>query len=368
MGRVEFTSENKKSTNNFDFPKLKLTQGEKARIVVGLESPVMEYVHTLRKPQIVNGVPQMETAKRKNGDEYQAHKKDFIGTPLCEGREEVLADKGLDKQQCPMCALAAENSDYTDAPKRRYAMHVMRYRTKGNTDQVATPFSVELIVWAFTDKVFNKLTDIRNDIEGGDLRKHDIVLGPCTNPGFQQFDITPSLKRAEWMADKERGKIFAETWKENQIPDLTIAIGNKKKEEWIKQDIEAIREAWAEVHAYENGESSTDLETDLSSLLDKNETDAEGWSKTGPEDDDLSALLGSSETTEESSSDEDTDDLLASIGGDSDDSEEETEEEPEPVKEEPKKAAAKKPAAKKEAPKEEPVEADNFDDLLSEMG
>lgn len=361
MGRVEFTNENKKATNNFDFPKLKLTQGEKARIVVGLEPPVVEYVHTLRKPEIVNGVPQMETLKRKDGTEYQAHKKQFIGTPLCEGREEVLADKGLDKERCPMCKLAAENSDFTDAPKRRYAMHVMRYRTKGNSEVVATPFSVELVVWAFTDKVFNKLVDIRNDIEGGDLRKHDIILGPCTNPGFQQFDITPSLKRAEWMADKERGAIFLETWKENQIPDLTVAIGNKKQENWIKEDIETIREAWAEVKAYENGGgSSTSLETDLSSLLDKDEPekDAEGWAKDSEADDALAALIGG-DATEEASEDEGVSDLLDSIGGG------DVAADPEP---EVKKTAARKPAAKKEEPKEESAEVDNFDDLLNEMG
>jgi hypothetical protein len=360
MGRVEFTNDNKKSTNNFEFPKLKLTQGEKARIVVGLEPPVMEYVHTLRKPEIVNGVPQMETLKRKDGTEYQAHKKTFIGTPLCEGRDEVLNEKGLDKDQCPVCALAAENSDYTDAPRRRYAMHVMRYRTKGNTDQVATPFSVELLVWAFTDKVFNKLVDIRNDIEGGDLRKHDIILGPCTNPSFQQFDITPSIKRAEWMADKERGATFLETWKENQIPDLTVAIGRRSQPDYLRQDIETIREAWAEVKAYENGGgSSTSLDTDLSGLLDNETTkDDQGWAKSTDSDDSIDSLLGgvseSTETPAESSSDDDggVGDLLASIGGDADVA-------PEPEE------------APKSTKKDEPKESggvDNFDDLLSEMG
>ncbi len=363
MGRVEFTTENKKSTTNYAFPKLKLTQGEKARIVIGLEPPVMEYVHTLRKPEIVNGVPQMETLKRKDGTEYQAHKKDFIGTPLCAGRDEVVGKNGLDKERSPTCKLAAENSDYTDPPKRRYAMHVMRYRTKGNTEVVATPFSVELIVWAFTDKVFGKLVDIRNDIEGGDLRKHDIILGPCTNPGFQQFDITPSLKKAEWMADKERAQLFSETWKENQIPDLTVAIGNRKQESWIQQDIETIREAWAEVKAYENGGSASSLDTDLGNLLDKDEPakDDEGWSVEGPDGSEGAADTGSGD---------DDDDLLNSIGGIGEDDTDETDvasaEEPEekPVA---KKTTTRKPAAaKKEAPAETSV--DNFDDLLDEMG
>ena len=364
MGRVEFTSDNKKATNNFDFPKLKLTQGEKARIVVGLEPPVMEYVHTLRKPQIVNGVPQMETLKRKSGEEYQAHKKDFVGNPICVGREEVLDEKGSDPQQCPMCKLAADNPDYTDPPKRRYAMHVMRYRTKTNTSEVATPFSVELLVWSFTQTVFNKLVDIRNEIDGGDLRKHDLILGPCTNQTFQQFDITPGLKQAEWMADKERQSLFVETWKENQIPDLTIAIGSKKREDWIKEDIETIREAWNDVRAAESGESSTSLDTDLSSLLDKETATEETWA-TSSGDDELDGLLASSGASETSAKDEEDSDLLASLGaGLSESAEEAPAEEPAP-----KKAAPKKPAAKKDtAPKEEATGVDNFDDLLAGMG
>ena len=351
MGRVEFTNENKKSTNNYEYPKLKLAQGEKARIVVGLEAPVMEYVHTLRKPQLMNGVPDMETLKRKDGTEYQAYKKAFIGNPICLGREEVLEDKGSDPQNCPMCALAAENSEYTDPPKRRYAMHVMRYRTKGNTADIQTPFSVELLVWSFTQTVFNKLTDIRNDIEGGDLRKHDLILGPCTNANFQQFDITPSLKKAEWMASKENGAIFLETWKENQIPDLTIAVGSVKQRSWIEQDVETIRDAWREVKAAESGGSSTSLDDDLSTILDKEttpKTDEDGWAL--PESDDA-------DESEETSAD---DDILNQLGSDQDEA---------PAPEE--KPAAKRTASKAAAkPKEEPkaeTAVDNFDDLLAEM-
>jgi hypothetical protein len=357
MGRVEFSNDNKKSTNNYEYPKLKLTQGEKARIVIGLEPPVMEYVHTLRKPEIVNGVPQMETLKRKNGEEYRAHKKQFVGNPICEGREEVLEDKGLDKERCPMCALAAENSDYTDAPKRRYAMHVMRYRTKGNTSDIQNPFSVELLVWSFTQTVFNKLVDIRNDIEGGDLRKHDLVLGPCTNANFQQFDITPSLKKAEWMVDKERQVLFAETWKENQIPDLTIAIGARKKADWIKEDVATIKEAWSEVKAYENGGAKdTSLDTDLSALLDKEPDaakDAEGWAKDDAADAELAALASDDSTGPSSTESDDDSDLLNSLGAG---------------------LSEGGPASEADEPKKETAPAkasddavDNFDDLLGGM-
>lgn len=366
MGRVEFTQENKKQTVNYEYPKLKLTQGEKARIVVGLEAPVMEYVHTLRAPQIVNGIPQTkkEKARGRNAGEVTTHVLDFLTKALCMGDATVLAEKGVDPRNCPMCALAVENADYTAPPQRRYAMHVMRYRTKGNSADVATPFSVELLVWSFTDKIFNKLVDIRNDIESGDLRRHDLVLGPCTNADFQQFDITPSLKKAEWMADQKRAATFKETWEENQIPDLTVAIGNAKKREWIEQDIETIREAWAEVRAYESGDDSGGLdEADLSKLLDSDEapkTDDDGWAVPDEAEDSTEE-----ETDEETS--EDVDDLLASMSAD------EPEEAPKPAAKK-RAATTRKPAAKKveeepeeEAADSEETEVNNFDDLLAEM-
>lgn len=359
MGRVEFSTENKRSTSNFDYPRLKLEQGETARIVVGLEAPMVGYVHTLRKPQVQNGRVVTETLKRKDETEYQGYKKAFISNPLCTGREEVLEEKGIDPQNCLMCALHKENQDFTDAPKRRYAMHVVRYRTKGNTDQVQEPFSLELIVWGFTDMVFNKLVDIRNDIEGGDLRKHDLILGPCTNKSFQKFEIRPSLKKAEWMADQSRGKLFLDTFQNNQIPDLMVAIGSAKQESWIKQDIETIREAWAEVRAAEAGNSTSSLNDDLSTLLDKE-------TKTAPDaSDDQWATTGEAAEAGVDVSNDDMNDLLASIGASSGAAKAESA----PVAEEtPVAAAEPKAEATPAAPAAEEPKEEDFEDLLKQMG
>ena len=90
MGRVGFKAENKVATTNYDYPKLKLKVGERARIMVGLEDPIVEYVHTLRKPQIVNGVPQMTTEKTRAGQEYQTNVMDFVSRPLCLGDKTIL--------------------------------------------------------------------------------------------------------------------------------------------------------------------------------------------------------------------------------------------------------------------------------------
>lgn len=293
MARIEFTTEAKKATTNYDYPKLKLKNGERARILL-LESPVVEYVHTLRAPQIMNGKPVMETKKRKDDSEYQDFKMDFLSRPLCLGDAGVLEDKGSDPKNCPMCELAKENSDMSQAPQRRFAMHVIRYKTKPNGFDPITPFTVELLVWAFTDKIFNKIVDFKNEF--GDLKRHDLTLGPCTNESFQQFDVSISNKGA-WLEDDERKKRTVETFKENQIPDLSIACGTKKERKWIDEDLSRIRENWSTASGIDaapldlTSNVGGDLSEGLSDLLDT--TDADGWHK-DPEttSGDLDDLLG----------------------------------------------------------------------------
>lgn len=337
MPRVEFTTENKVATTNYDYPKLKLKNGERARILL-LEAPLVEYVHTLRKPQVINGVPQMFTDKRRDGSEFEAHKMDFLSRPICLGDLTTLQDKGSDPKNCPMCKLAQTNPDMTQAPARRYAMHVIRYRTQGGKTDIQLPFSVDVLVWSFTDKVFNKIVDFKE--EWGDLRKHDLMLGPCTNEGFQQFDISVGAKAA-WMEDDERKKLTAETFKSGQIPDLSIACGSVKEKRWIEEDISTITEAWAQVNGSTKTAAPADsasLDADLSTLLGGGNDEKWVDGKTEAE------AAAEKAATAPSAPVDDVDDLLGSIGND----------EPEaaaPAAEEPKKEAA--PAV------------DNFDDLLA---
>jgi len=367
MPRVTFEEENRVAVTNYDYPKLKLKNGERARILVGLENPVMEFVHTLRKPQIINGVPQMETKERKDKSTYEDYKTDFITKAICLGDAEILKTVGADPKNCPMCKLAKDFPDYAQEPQRRYAMHIIRYRTKAGTTNLQTPYSVEVLVWGFADKVFNKLIDAKK--EWTDLRKHDLLLGPCTSENFQQFDIAVA-SNVEWLLDptKERQKTTALSFKENQIPDLSIACGSPKQPQWIAQDIAAVMEAWAQVKGATVVEASTEgLDADLSGLLDgiggESISDDEVNLDTGELLDELPDVM--------------TDDLFSGVG---DDAAEEATEEPveessddllagleetvveEPVKKAPAKAAAK-PAAKAAAPVEEAV--DNFDDLLN---
>lgn len=307
MPRVEFTEENKVATTNYDYPKLKLKKEERARILL-LEAPLREYVHTLRAPAIKDGHGVMETKQKKNGEPYQVRKLDFLSRPLCLGDEAILAKDGLDPQHCPMCKLAKENPDMTDAPQRRYAMHVIRYATKGGTYDPITPFSVQVLVYAFTDKVFNQIADFKN--EWGDLRKHDLTL-ICTNEDFQGYDLSVAAKAA-WLESKERQTLVLETFKNNQIPDLSIACGQKKEMRWIEQDISVIREKWAVVSndsgdALDSLDNGASLSEGLDSILNGDgsipngagKTDAEGWAESAPADTSVSTddLLASIDTT-----------------------------------------------------------------------
>ena len=353
MPRIEFSQENKAASVNYDYPKLWLKHGERARIVVGLDVPLREYVHTLRKPRIVNGKPVMETQKRRSGEEYEAYAMDFVTKAICHGDQETLNAKGSDPKQCPMCKLAKDFPDYTQPPQRRYAMHVVKYKVKPGTHDVATPFSVDVAVWGFTDKIFNQIADYKK--EWGDLRLHDLLLGPCTGENYQKFEISIANK-AEWLVDEERKKRTVLTLKENQIEDLSIACGNKKQRQWVLEDIELVMEAWNQVNrASAESAPSTVLDDDLNALLESTNAAASGPST--PEvtqASDLSDLDSFLPPIQDSDVDSDgvlinepvaptdDDDLLAGLSGLGQ----------EPTAEEPAKSSA-------------PETAMNFDDLLT---
>lgn len=262
MPRVEFSEENKLGpSTNFDFPKLKLKAGERARIMAGLESPVLEYVHTLRAPVVENGRPVLVPVERKDKSIGQEYKQNFVSRPLCLGDPGIIADKGSDPKNCPICKHAQQHPDQVQAPQPRYAMHVLRYKTKSGTWDIQNPFQVELLVWSFTSKVFNRIADIKKEFES--LLQHDLTLGPCVNENFQQFDISVGSK-AEWLQDTERKAIVKTIFAENQIPDLSIAAGSRKELRWIEDDLARISEAWSIINGAQG--PATSLEEDLESL------------------------------------------------------------------------------------------------------
>jgi hypothetical protein len=245
MPKVGFLSENKVAQND-SIPTLKLKHGERALIVCIEPEPTSEYVHTLRAPAIgPDGRVIKEEKEKKNGDTYLTPKMDFFGQHLCFGDFDVLADKGVDPANCPSCRAADEGTG-VELAKPYYAMHVIRYALQPNSWQVREPYSVELIPWKFAANRFNTLVDLA--LDAGDLRKHDLKLGPCTNDGFQKYDIQISVKDGEWMANPARKSLTLETYKSNQLPDLSAVIGRRIDKPRVIDDIKRVLERFAEAN------------------------------------------------------------------------------------------------------------------------
>lgn len=266
MGRTLDFSNDNRSADDSGFPKLKLEMAEKTRVVV-LEKPHCEYVHEFRAPKIENGRPKMTMRQRKDKSAYEDYDYEFIGGGICLGDESILMDKGVDPKNCPACEAAA-NGDAVSPPKRRFAMHIIEYETKQGSSEIAEPFSVRTKIWRFADKIFNKLVDITNEV--GDLKKHDLLLGPCTSKDFQQYDIMPSGK-AEWLLEDssvDRKKRTVETFNNNQASGLAQFCGNPMDRGRMSDTVAKIRNRWKLINNFNEGKSPSPLQPDASSLAD----------------------------------------------------------------------------------------------------
>lgn len=306
MPQIEFDSANKVQQSS-DFPRLKLDVGERKRILAGLEIPTFAYVHNLRAPKIVDGKPQMVKRERKDKTTYDDFALDFIGRPQCLGDYGTIKDTGLDAKNCPMCAMA-RNGDHVDMPQRRFAMHVIVYSTKVNSFELSSgPFSCSLVVWGFTNSIYDKLTDYAT--EWGSLQQHDLLLGPCTHKDFQKFDIGIA-KDAAWMGNEERKRTVLETYRENKATTpLESFCGRKSELRWIEEDLAKIRERWRIANgeaepAVADGTETAETRSlsegldDLNSSLDTIQPGAEGPQKNGKTSEslDLGDLLNSGDS------------------------------------------------------------------------
>lgn len=264
MPTAGFTQDNKIETP-LNFPRLKLDKGETARILC-IEEAAYEYTHNLRAPQIVDDQPVMQTTKTRQGDEIQTHKYDFVGRPLCLGDLGILKDKGVDPDNCPACK-ASRDSSAIPGPERRFAMHVVRYALKQGSWDFQNPFSVQLLVWSFTENIFNKLVDFSTT--WGSLRAHDLKLGPCTVKEYQKYDID-ILPDAGWQSSPEHKQLVVTTYKENQCQDITIFCGRKVTKAFMQEDVDKVLKRWDQVNGISQQQySSADVDTKaLTSGLD----------------------------------------------------------------------------------------------------
>ena len=239
MPQIDFDPANKK-TGFVEFDKLKLKKDERARILV-IEKPTFAYVHDLRAPKLVDGMPvKVWRDKRGNtGEKEEVFDLEFIGRPLCLGDLTVIGEKGLDDTNCPACA-RSRKSDEVGPPTRRFAMNVIKYALRADGSPVS-PFSCSCLVWNFTETKFNTLLDVAREYDG--LVGRDLVLGPCTSETFQNFAIAGSPK-AMWQASEETQRTVKETYDGNKIEDLDAAIGRRQERRFMEYDLEKIADAW----------------------------------------------------------------------------------------------------------------------------
>lgn len=263
MGRITLTPENKVEAYE-SFPRLKLEFKEKARIAA-LEDPIVGHVHTFRAPKVVNGKAVMVTKQRKDKSEYETYDMDFVSRPMCLGQESILEEDGIDPKNCPGCAASKTLGSVgsVDAPQRRYAFHVFRYALKGNSSEVAKPFSGQVVVWSFTDKMFNRLVDLVTT--WGPLSEHDLEI-ECKSKEFQQFDISIQ-PNAVWSLNPKDRETTESYMQENKAKDLEGMLGRKMSRTAMENDIDSIEARWALINGNGTDESSSHLTADLNDIL-----------------------------------------------------------------------------------------------------
>lgn len=290
MPKVSITADNKVDVDN-SYPQLKLEYGGRALINAIEPEPTMEYVHTLRAPAVgPDGRVIKEEKLNKNKEKYTANKMEFFGQHLCFGDFDVVSEKGVDPANCPSCQ-AAVDGDGIEAPKPRYAMHVLTYGLQPGGFQLKEPFNVDLIAWVFAAGRFNSLIELATT--WGDLRLHDLKLGPCENKDFQKYEIgvTP---HAEWLGGatgkdaegnlteeaKKRKEIAGEVYSKNQSPDLSLLIGRRVDKSKAMEDIARVRERIEEAYGRKDNtpsvsDATQSIADDVTSVFSKNESAAE---------------------------------------------------------------------------------------------
>lgn len=226
----------------FDYPKLKLDRNDKARVTIVDAEPVAEFVHSLRKVELIDGRPTMKTESygRDGEKSRDVPETEFLGKYLCLGDDDVLNDRGSDPQNCPACAASIRFASALDAPRRRIVFHVLRYATKTGSFEVAQPFQANLLAWEMPDTRFATLIDIAS--EHGDIRQIDLCLGPCTKPAWQTYDISPGAGRT--LDNQDNRQRAMEIIKENRADDLTPLLGRKASPEVLQGLVDDIVQTW----------------------------------------------------------------------------------------------------------------------------
>lgn len=257
MPRADITEEYSSNAGQNKFPRLKLQTNERARIVV-VSKPMVEYVHRLEAPNIVNMSPTYKKIKDREGNDKFVVDTRFVSGPICFGAYEILKERGFDDGKCPACVVARDRPDIFRPPQPKYSANVLRYnlRPGGGWNDISTPFGVSAIIWCFGGKVMDKLIAIRNMGPAyQDIRTVDLLI-ECDEQNFQKpysngefLPVSPAV----WLYDDNTRNYTAQYLASNGASedDLVAAIGKRVKEDWLSDDINRVIQRWDVVRAYE---------------------------------------------------------------------------------------------------------------------
>lgn len=211
-----------------------LAKGDLARIMLfefGGPNPAgswSEFIHDLRAERIVEG-------------DRIIRERQWFGTHVCLGNPAVLVEKGFDpdpwtdadgtaRPACPACARAIESDAFK--PARYHATNIIRYATKAGRYDLREPWSVDCLVWRFSERRFRELSDIKD--QWGDMQQRDLLI-ECEVQQFQNYKIQVASSAA-WLDPAynpiEAGgtspygidlkQLVAQTVKENKADDATL--------------------------------------------------------------------------------------------------------------------------------------------------
>jgi len=262
-----------KSAGTVDqFESLKLTTGEWARLlIVDDENAWWEWVHALRAPVLDDSdMPVIIDKQRKDGSTYPDYSTRFVGQRLCLGDPAVVEDKGMDPERCPACA-AAQRGVKGMSPERRFAVPVIRYKTRDNTKKgggpvdIVDPPQAEILVWKLSQRMFNSLMDSKGEIrelleipaeQKFPLRAADIVVF-CEDGGFQRV-VFKAPKRPAYRQNADMAALIKALWgnEDNRPTDaqLKAACGrggvSGEDREYMVIDVETAEHAWRQAERY----------------------------------------------------------------------------------------------------------------------
>lgn len=262
MPRAQLTETLKSAGTVDQFESLKLTTGEWARLlIVDDENAWWEWVHGMRAPVLDDtDMPVIIDKQRKDGSTYPDYSMRFVGQRICMGDPAVVEDKGLDPDRCPACAAAARGVKGM-SPERRFAVPVIRYKTRDNSRRgggsvdLINPPQAEILVWKLSQRMFNMLMDCKGEIrelleirpgQEFHLRAADIVV-QCEDGGFQRV-VFKAPKRPAYRQDQAVNELVRALWaNEDNRPteaQLKAACGRSGDIEYMAVDVEAVERAW----------------------------------------------------------------------------------------------------------------------------